>query len=545
MADLIFSGGRVWTGVPGRPLAEALAVRHGRIVGVGRDDEVLPLAESGTVLVRLEGRTLLPGFVDAHLHLVAGGYSLSQVGLGEVESRAGLARRLESWAARLPEGQWITGGGWDHERWGGALPARDWIDPVTPDHPVLVHRLDLHMALANSRALEHAGIDASTPDPPGGLLVRDGEGRPTGLLKDRAIELVADRIPRADAEAREAAIRAAGRYLLSRGVTQAHDMGTLGDSEESWHNLASYRSLREHDCLRLRVYAFVPLAHRARLADYVAEHGRGDAWLRWGAVKGFLDGSLGSGTAWMNEGLTDEPENRGLTLTDPDELRRGVEEADAAGLHVAVHAIGDRANDVLLDAFQGAVRANGPRDRRFRVEHAQHLSAAAVARFGEEGVVASVQPYHLADDGRWAERRLGPERTRRSWPLASLLAGGARLAFGSDWTVAPPDPVRTLAAAVTRRTLDGAHPEGWIPEERIPLEAALRAHTGEAAWAGFMDGWTGRLVPGASADLVVLDRDLFALPAKEWAEACVEETVVEGRVEYRRGDEPQEEGGTA
>jgi hypothetical protein len=545
VADLIFSGGRVWTGVPGRPLAEALAVRDGRIAGVGRDDEVLPLAGSGTVLVPLEGRTLLPGFVDAHLHLVAGGYSLSQVALGEVESRQGLARRLESWAARLPEGQWITGGGWDHERWGGALPARDWIDAVTPDHPVLVHRLDLHMALANTRALERAGIDASTPDPPGGLLLRDGEGRLTGLLKDRAIDLVADRIPRADAAAREAAIRAAGRHLLARGVTQAHDMGTLGDSDESWQNLASYRSLRERDCLRLRVYAFVPLAHRARLADYVAEHGRGDAWLRWGGVKGFVDGSLGSGTAWMNEGFADEPGNRGLTLTDPDEIRRGVEEADAAGLHVAVHAIGDRANDMLLDAFQAAVRTNGPRDRRFRVEHAQHLSPGAVARFGEEGVVASVQPYHLADDGRWAARRLGPERTRRSWPLASLLAGGARLAFGSDWTVAPPDPVRALAAAVTRRTLDGAHPDGWIPEERIPLEAALRAHTGEAAWAGFMDGWTGRLVPGASADLVVLDRDLFALPAKEWTEACVEETVVEGRVEYRRGDEPQEEEGAA
>ena len=537
MADRIFLNGTVWTGLPGGDRAQALAVKDGRIAAVGTDVEVASLARAGTEVESLAGRALLPGFVDAHAHFIAGGHSLSRVNLRDVGTPEELAARLRSWAARLPEGRWILGGGWDHELWGGTLPTRAWIDAATPDHPVLVHRLDLHMALANFQALEFAGIDEDTVDPKGGLVVRDESDAPTGLLKDAAIDLVARLVPEPGEEERQASIRAAARHVLSLGVTQVHDMGTLGDSEESWSNLASYRSARARDLLPLRIRAMVPIAHRERMAAWVAEHGRGDDRLGWGGVKGFVDGSLGSGTAWMHGGYADEPENRGLTLGDPEELRRAIVEADAAGLQVAVHAIGDRANDWLLDVFQETMHANGVRDRRFRVEHAQHLTPEAMERFGRLAVVASVQPYHLADDGRWATRRLGEERARRSWPLASLLERRALLAFGSDWTVAPPDPILAVSVAVTRRTLDGAHPDGWGPDERISLEAALRAHTAAGAYAGFMEHRVGRLAMGSYADLVVLDRDIFSLPSAELSEARVETTLVEGRVAYRRGDE--------
>lgn len=535
MADRIFLDGTVWTGIPGASLARAVAVEGGRITAVGGDDEVASLARRGTRVESLGGRAVLPGFVDAHAHFMAGGRSLSQVSLRDADTREEVARRLEAWAARVPAGRWITGGGWDHELWGGVLPTRSWIDPVTPEHPVLVHRMDLHMALANGPALERAGVHADTPEPEGGVVVRDEEGHPTGLLKDRAVELVARHLPAPGEEERQASIQAAARHLLSLGVTQVHDMGTLDDSEEAWTSLEAYRVAHARDALPLRLYAFVPMAHRRRMAAFVEEHGRGDLRLRWGGVKGFVDGSLGSGTAWMREAFADEPGNRGLTLGDPAELRRAIAEADALGLQVAVHAIGDRANDWLLDAFAAAAHANGRRDRRFRVEHAQHLSPGALGRFGDLGVAASVQPYHLADDGRWAERRLGPDRVARSWPLASLLARGTVLAFGSDWTVAPPDPLLAVSAAVTRRTLDGAHPDGWVPEERIPLDAALRAHTEAGAWAGFLEDRVGRIAPGSLADLVVLDRNVFAAPAKAFAEARVEMTVVEGRVVHRRG----------
>jgi len=537
VADLIFRDASVWTGRSEPAPVRAVAVQDGRVVAVGTDDEIDDLARRHTRVESLSGRSLLPGFVDAHAHLVTGGLGLSRVQLRDASTPDEMVGRVASWAERLPEGRWITGGGWDHHLWGGILPDRAWLDPVTPAHPVLVHRTDLHVAVANTRAMEIAALDGDTPDPPGGRVERDGDGRPTGVLRDSAIELVARRIPAPSEEERQAAIQAAARHMLSLGVTQVHDMGSLGDSEESWTNLASYRSAREHHHLPLRIYAFVPMAHRARMAAYVREHGRGDHRLRWGGVKGFVDGSLGAGTAWMHEDLADEPGNRGLALGDPRELRRAIEEADAAELQVAVHAIGDRANDWLLGAFEEVVEAHGVRDRRLRVEHAQHLSGDAAARFGRLGAVASLQPYHLADDGRWAERRLGPERASRSWPLASLRGAGARLAFGSDWTVAPPDPVRAMAAAVTRRTLDGAHPDGWVPQERIPLEVALSAHTAGGAWAGFMEGWTGSIVPGSRADLVVLDRDLEATPSKELAGIHVEMTVVEGRVAHRRGGE--------
>lgn len=470
---------------------------------------------------------MIPGFIDAHTHFISGGFQLSSVDLRDAATPEEFARRIAAYAAGLPAGTWITGGDWDHELWGGALPESEWVDAQTSDHPVFVSRLDGHMALANALALEAGGVTAETADPPGGVIVRNEDGSPAGVLKDGAMGLLSRAIPaRTEAEL-DRALQAAARHALSLGVTQIHDMG-------SWTNLETYRRARAAGTLPLRVYSVVPLASWERLEAFVAAHGRGDTRLWWGGLKAFVDGSLGSTTAWFYDPYDDEPETSGLMTTDTAQLRGWVRSADAAGLHVIVHAIGDRANDWLLDAFRDAAAENGPRDRRFRIEHAQHLSREAIGRFSEQSVIASMQPYHAADDGRWAVRRIGAERIRTTYAFRSLIDAGATLAFGSDWTVAPLDPVLGIDAAVTRRTIDGANPQGWVPEERITLEETLRAYTTNAARAGFIDHEVGVVANGMLADLVVLSDDIFGLDPHALAEVRVDLTLVGGEVAFER-----------
>jgi predicted amidohydrolase YtcJ len=531
VADLVFRGGRIWTGQEGVALQEALAVRNGRIVAVGTDETVDAHVGTETRVVELDGRSLLPGFIDAHTHFIDGGFKLAGVDLRDAATPEELTRRIAAFAAGVPAGTWITGGDWDHELWGGELPRREWIDSVTPEHPVFVNRLDGHMALANTLAIRAAGLDEGgqpTPDPPGGAIVRDPvTGEAAGVFKDEAMGLVGVVIPDPSDEDVDRALQAAAAHALERGVTQVHDMG-------SWRGLEAYRRAHARGELSLRVYSVVPMASWARLRDYVSEHGRGDSRLWWGGLKAFVDGSLGSTTAWFYEPYDDEPETSGFMTTDSAELRSWIEETDAAGLHVIVHAIGDRANDWLLDVYQDVATANGPRDRRFRIEHAQHLSPGAPSRFAEQAVIASMQPYHAADDGRWAEKRIGAERIEMTYAFRSLADAGAALAFGSDWTVAPLDPVLGVDAAVTRRTIDGANPGGWVPTQRITLEETLSAYTVGAARAGFMEEEVGTLSEGMRAELVVMSAVLCSLAPKGLREARVDMTVVDGRVAYER-----------
>jgi hypothetical protein len=341
------------------------------------------------------------------------------------------------------------------------------------------------------------------------------------------MSLVYGVIPAASDEELDRALAAAAQHAVERGVTQVHDMA-------GWESLATYRRAYAAGSLPLRVYSVVPISTWERLRDYVAENGRGDDHLWWGGLKGFVDGSLGSTTAWFYEPYSDEPGTAGFMTTDSMELRQDIEGADAAGLQVIVHAIGDAANDWLLDVYRDVAQANGARDRRFRIEHAQHLSPAAIPRFAEQGVIASMEPYHAADDGRWAEKRIGPERIKTTYAFRSLLDAGAALAFGSDWTVAPIDPILGIDAAVTRRTIDGANPDGWMPQERITLEETLRAYSGAAAHAGFMEETVGRIAPGMAADLVVMSGNLFEMDRKSLADAHVDMTVVGGRAVYER-----------
>lgn len=527
-AHLVVVGGRVWTGDPANPWAEAVAVRGERIVAVGPREEIDALTGEGTRVVDATGGLVTPGFIDAHVHFLDGGERLASVQLRDAGTPEEFARRIGQFAETVPPGTWILGGDWDHTLWGGELPRRDWIDSLTSEHPVFVQRLDGHMGLANTAALEAAdvgttGDEASGRRIEGGEIVRYPDGAPTGLLKDNAMGLIWPAVPDASDAQEDRALDAAMAYVAERGVTSVHHMG-------GWSDLAVFRRGHRDGRLATRISACVPLSSWERLRDVVAERGRGDEWLRIGCLKGFVDGSLGSHTAAMLEPFTDAPDDTGLLVNEREDLERWIMAAEAAGLQANVHAIGDRAIRLLLDIYERVIEAHGERDRRFRIEHAQHIHPDDMPRFGELDIVASVQPYHAIDDGRWAEEVIGSERARTTYAFRSLLDAGAHVAFGSDWYVAPPTPLEGIYAAVTRRTLDGENPGGWVPEEKITVEEALVAYTRDAAYASFEEDIKGTLEPGKLADLVVLGRDITAIPPVEIRNVEVRMTVVGGEV---------------
>jgi len=518
---------RVWTGDSRQPWAGAVAVRGDRLAAVGSTAEVTRLTGGDTRVIDAQGRMLVPGFNDSHLHFLDAGFRLASVQLRDAKTPAEFISRIQAFAATVPPGTWITGGDWDHENWGGELPRRDWIDAVTPHHPVWVSRLDGHMGLANSAALKAAGVTAATREVEGGTIVRGSKGEPAGVLKDNAMSLVNRVVPAPSPELSARALEAAMRHVAANGVTSVQHMGT-------WPELEVFDRAHAERKLRTRLYAAVPLDSWERLRDTVALRGRGDAWLRIGALKGFVDGSLGSHTAAFLEPFTDAPKDKGLLVNTPEDLYRWTSGADKAGLHVLVHAIGDRAIRLQLDIFQRVATENGAKDRRFRIEHAQHIAPADLPRFAAQGVIASMQPYHAIDDGRWADKVIGPERAKTTYAFRSLRDSQARLAFGSDWFVAPPTPLEGIYAAVTRRTLDDANPGGWVPEQRIGVEDALRAYTLGGAYAEFQEQDKGTLEVGKLADLALLERDITQLPPEQIRDVKVMLTVVGGQVVFER-----------
>jgi predicted amidohydrolase YtcJ len=533
-ADLIIVNANVHTLDASHPLAEAVAVFGERIVAVGSNEEIRRLAGARTRVVDARGALVLPGFNDAHVHFLSGGFQLSSVDLRDADTPREFAERIRRFASRLPKGRWITGGDWDHERWpnvkGNApLPTKELIDSFTPDTPVFVNRLDGHMALANSYALRLAGVTRSTPDPPGGVIVRDpASGEPTGVLKDAAQNFVWKVVPEPSFDEKLEAARAATNHAAAHGVTSVQDMS-------AGTTVGVYQALLERGELKTRIYAVSPLPDWERLGRVGVLRAFGDETLRIGGLKGFSDGSLGSTTALFFEPYNDAPDNRGIPADEmfPEGVMlKRVREADAAGLQVMIHAIGDRANDTILSIYEQVIKEHGPRDRRFRIEHAQHLRPQDIARFGRDHVVASMQPYHCIDDGRWAEKRIGHERARTAYAFRSLLDSGAVLAFGSDWTVAPLDPVLGIYAATTRRTLDGKNPGGWIPEQKITVEEAVRAYTVGSAYAEFAEQLKGTITPGKLADLVILSQDIFKIDPVEIEKVRVQTTIMGGRVVY-------------
>ena len=530
MVDFALINGKVWTGAAGVPWAEAVAVRGDRIFAVGTTAEIRRLAPTGTKLVDLGGALVLPGFIDSHTHFLTGGFSLKRIQLREAKSREDFAARIAAAARELGKGRWILDGDWDHQQFSPPeLPRKEWIDAVTPDNPVCVNRLDGHMILANSLALKLAGVTKDTPVPPGGEIVKDpATGEPTGILKDMAADLVYALVPEPSFAEKLEAAEASLRHAAENGVTSVHEMADAASFEV-------FEELARRNALTTRIHVYVPITEVETLARLRLKSPFGSPYLKLAGLKGFMDGSLGSATACFFEPYTDDPGTSGLLtgqMFPEGVMERRILAADRAGLQLAIHAIGDRANSLLLDMYEKAVAANGARDRRWRVEHAQHLRPADIARFGRLGLIAAVQPYHLIDDGRWAEKKIGPERIRTTYAFRSLRGAGATLAFGSDWPVAPLEPILGIYAAVTRRTLDGKNPGGWVPEEKVPIEEAVRAYTVNGAWAEFAESYKGTLEAGKLADLVVLDRDIFAIPPEEIGGVKVRMTVFDGKILY-------------
>jgi len=529
-ADIVIEGGPVWTGLStGRGQPGAVAIAGGKILAIGDSAEIARYVGSRTQVLQAHGGLIMPGLADGHTHFIAGGFQLASVNLRDAATPQEFVRRLRDYASHLKPGEWILGGDWDHTLWRGApLPHHEWIDSVTPNNPVFISRLDGHMALANAAAMRAAKITSATRDPVGGEIPRDAHGEPIGIFKDNAEGLIDAAIPAPSAEQEDSALSRALVHAASLGVT------ATGNMSASWANLAAYQRMEHAGRMTLRVSLYLPLEDWRTVADSVRQHGAGDDWVQIGGVKGYMDGSAGSRTAFFFEPFSDSAGYRGLMRQPESDMRAWVGAADSAGLQIAVHAIGDRANAIILAIYDSVARAHGPRDRRLRVEHAQHLRPQEIPLFGARRVVPSMQPYHAIDDGRWVEQRIGPERIKTTYAFRTLLDTDAPLAFGSDWTVAPLNPMLGVYAAVTRRTLDGKNPNGWVPDQKITVGEALRAYTHGNAWATFNEQKWGTLAAGRFADVVVLDHDPFAVPAESLGTIKPRYTIVGGRVVYQK-----------
>ena len=525
-ADLIVRHARIWTVNPAQPEAEAVAVLNGRIVAVGSDKAIDAWRGAQTRVVDAGGKRLVPGFNDAHVHFLDGGASLAAVQLNDATSVAEFVRRIGKFAASSPKGEWILEGNWDETKWTpAALPTRQEIDAVTPDNPVTVWRYDGHMLVANTRALALAGITAATPDPPGGVIVRDAAGQPTGALKDAATDLMYRVIPEPTRAQRRKGIERALAEAAAHGVTSVQDMFV------NYGTVSVYAELLREGKLTVRVYAAPGISAVEDEARLGIGHAFGSPELRIGALKTFADGSLGSRTAFFFDPFDDQPTNRGILREDmqpASKIHDWLMRADETSLQLFTHAIGDAGISAILDLYKDIDAAHGHRDRRWRIEHAQHMAAKDFERFRELNVIASVQPYHAIDDGRWAEARIGHDRASRTYAFRTFLDHGVRLAFGTDWPVAPLNPLLTLYAATTRATLDGKHPDGWFPEQKLTIQEAIAAHTMGSAYAEFQDTIKGSIETGKLADFVLLSEDVLLIPAASLRGVTVLRTWVGG-----------------
>jgi predicted amidohydrolase YtcJ len=520
--ELALVNGHIHTVDAARPRAEAVAVCGERIAAVGTTADIKKLTGPGTRIIDLGGKLVLPGFNDAHVHFIDGAEEIVGVDLRPAKGEQEFAARLAEHAKRLPKGRWILGGYWDHESWPSkALPTRQLIDAAVPDHPVFVQRLDGHMGVANSLAMRLAGVTRDTPAPDGGAIVRDAAGEPAGVFKDNAMGLISRAVPPPTDEEIKDRARAALKHAASLGVTTVQDM-TASPAE-----LQAYRALKAAGALTARIYSI-------RNYQGPSPDSASDDWIRQGGVKLFADGSMGSGTAVFFEPYADDPSTSGLLIQEPAALEKAMLDADAAGLQLAVHAIGDRANALVLDILEKLAASRAPRDRRPRIEHAQVVRDADKARFKKLGVIASIQPSHCIDDMRWAEKRIGRARSAIAYDFKSFIDAGAKIAFGTDWYVEPLDPMIGLYAAVTRQYPDGTPTGGWFPEERITLAQAIEFYTLGSAYAEFAETRKGSLTAGKLADLVVLSKDLFSIPAREILTAQSVMTIVGGQIVYER-----------
>ena len=529
--EKVYYNGVIWTGDKDNPMASAIWVDGDKIQFVGTDDQVLKRSKDHFEKIDLGGRFVTPGFIDNHVHFMSGGLQLSRVDLRNVKSKKEFQELISKADNELNEGTWMQGGNWDHELWGGQYPDRSWIDEVVSNRPVFLDRLDGHMGLANSKALSLANITGDTDDPIGGIILKNSNGQPTGILKDLAMGLCIKLIPEPSSKELDLALKKATEYALSLGVTQVHDMG-------SWTDLQTYKRNHSKDELNIRIKIYTWYTNWKDIIQNVRQNGTGDEWLRWDGIKGMMDGSLGSRTAWMHRPYLPETSTKNkeilptvgiITLDDTTDFKYLLRETDKADIQHTVHAIGDKANDWILEEYAKIREELGEKDRRSRIEHSQHLSPSAIERFAKDDIIPSMQPYHLYDDGSWAHKRIGYDLLSRTYIFRSLIDSGANLTFGSDWTVAPLDPVKGIYAAVTRRTRDGKNPDGWFPNEKISVEEALMCYTINNAYAAFWEKTTGSIAAGKYADFVVHSSNLLTASNDELFKSKVMRTVIAGK----------------
>jgi predicted amidohydrolase YtcJ len=524
--------GRIYTNDPADPWAEAMAIADGKISCIGKMDHVLLECgggQEGAETVQLKGQFVMPGFNDAHVHLGGAAADLLAVPLTGVPSVEELQKRVADAVAHHKASEWITGGGWDHTLWPDKrFPNRQQLDAVSPKNPVILTHISGHVAVANSLALLHAEIDKYTPNPPGGEIEHDSLGEPTGMLKEyAAMSLVNVRIPDPAPELRRRGIELVLENVAKNGITSVQDFS-------DWEDFKMYKQLKEEDKLTVRITEWLPfLTPLNDLQNMRAQGGTKDPWLKTGALKAFTDGAMGSRTAAMLEPYSDDSTTSGILTNDPEKLREMAIARDKAGFQLAFHAIGDRANRVALDVFEGVAKANGPRDRRDRIEHAQLVAPEDFPRFAKLNVIASMQPSHQTTDMRWAEDRVGRERLKGAYAWATMLKNGVRLAFGTDYDVEPISPFRGLYACVTRERPEGGPKTGWEPQEKISLQECIRAYTSGSAYAQFEEGKKGELKAGEYADFIILSNDLTKVPPSQFANTRVLRTVVGGSIVYQ------------
>jgi predicted amidohydrolase YtcJ len=524
----IYRNGRIYTNDPASPWAEAMLVRGEEILAAGDDDEVSALADAGAQVVDLGKHFVMPGFNDAHVHIGGAGEDWIAVRLNGVKSVAELQKRLAEGVAQHKDGEWIRGSGWDHTFWPDKkFPNRQQLDEVSSKNPVILTHISGHVAVANSLALQLAGISKATANPSGGEIERDAAGEPTGMLKEgAAMRLVDSKIPPPSMEQRRRGIELALADVAQHGVTSVQD-------NSAWEDFLTYRAIKNDGKLTVRITEWLPFpAPLGKLEQMRRDGGTTDPWLRTGALKMVTDGALGSRTAAMLAPYSDDPSTSGIMIMEPEKLRALAIERDKAGFQLNFHAIGDRANRVALDVFEAAAKANGPRDRRDRIEHAQVVAASDFPRFARLQVIASMQPSHQTSDMRWAEQRVGPERIKGAYAWATMEKFGIRLAFGTDYDVEPITPFRGLYGCVTRELPTGGPQGGWQPQEKISLDDCIRAYTSGSAYGEFMEGKKGELKAGEFADFIVLSKDLTKVTPSEYLNTKVLRTVVGGRTVY-------------
>jgi len=544
-ADLVLRHGRVVTVDAARPEAQAVAVVGDRIVAVGSDEEIGRLVGPKTEVVDLAGRLAIPGFVEAHGHFLGLGHSKTILDLTKVRGWAAIVAMVGEAAKQAAPGEWITGRGWHQERWEptagptvDGVPLHHELSRASPGNPVLLGHASGHAAFANAKALELAGITKETENPPGGEIVRDGEGNPTGLLRETAQRLVGAAMAKAQAGRDPAVVEAelrrqvelAGREALSKGVTSFHDAGS------PFATIDFFKRLADQGALPVRLYVMLRRESNDAMAEKLAAYrtiGYGGNFLTVRSIKRQIDGALGAHGALLLAPYLDLPESHGLTLEEPAEIRRTAELAIAHGYQVNTHAIGDRANREVLDIYEQVFRANpGKKDLRWRIEHAQHLHPDDVPRFARLGIVASMQGVHATSDGPWILKRLGPERAKSGAYLwRALLDSGAVIANGTDVPVEDIDPIASFHASVARRMADGGQ---FYPEQRMTREEALRSYTLNGAYAAFEEEIKGSITPGKLADVVVLSKDILKVPEEEIPTARVDLTILGGKVRWRR-----------